>query len=100
MIYATGDGVARDDAQAVQWFQKAATQGNATAQVNLGLMYAEGSGVPRNGSRPGIAARPVQDRAIAHNVVYKVCDPQASTPNPRATTTDVWHISCCVTLTP
>ena len=34
-----------DDAQAVAWFQKAAPLGNATAQYNLGLLYAKGQGV-------------------------------------------------------
>jgi Sel1 repeat len=45
VIYATGDGVKQDDAQAVGWFQKSAMQGNPTAQYNLGLMYAKGTGV-------------------------------------------------------
>ncbi|WP_232842167.1 hypothetical protein [Rodentibacter haemolyticus] len=29
----------QDDTQAVYWYQKAAEQGVADAQVNLGLMY-------------------------------------------------------------
>jgi len=40
--------VAKDDVQAVAWFQKAATLGNPTAQYNLGLMIAKGAGVRRD----------------------------------------------------
>ena len=38
-------GVVQDDVTAVKWFTKAAQQGNASAQFNLGLMYANGEGV-------------------------------------------------------
>jgi len=34
--------------KAIQWFRKAAEQGFATAQNNLGLLYANGWGVPQN----------------------------------------------------
>jgi tetratricopeptide (TPR) repeat protein len=34
--------------QALQWYRKAADQGYAPAQVNLGALYAEGHGVPRD----------------------------------------------------
>ena len=33
---------------AVEWFRKAADQGDAPAQHNLGAMYANGMGVPQN----------------------------------------------------
>ena len=39
---ATGQGVQQDDAQAVSWFQKAAGQGYAAAQGELGGMYENG----------------------------------------------------------
>jgi hypothetical protein len=38
-MYASGRGIAKDDTQAVYWFRKAAEQGHAKAQYNLGLMY-------------------------------------------------------------
>jgi uncharacterized protein len=38
-------GVTIDDAQAAAWFRKAATQGYAAGQVNLGLMLEHGTGV-------------------------------------------------------
>ena len=44
-MYALGQGVARDDAEAVRWYLKAAEQGIAVAQSNLGTMYRLGQGV-------------------------------------------------------
>ena len=45
VMYRNGQGIPKDDAQAVFWFQKAADQGLATAQGYLGYMYLEGGGV-------------------------------------------------------
>ena len=45
MAYTNGQGVRQDYAQAVQWYRKAAEQGLANAQSNLGVMYKEGRGV-------------------------------------------------------
>ncbi|MCX8500810.1 MAG: hypothetical protein ORO03_03835 [Alphaproteobacteria bacterium] len=36
----------QDYAQAVSWYRKAAEQGHANAQFNLGIMYGKGQGVP------------------------------------------------------
>jgi TPR repeat protein len=36
LMYSTGDGVGRDDGQALHWFGRAAAQGHATAQFHLG----------------------------------------------------------------
>lgn len=44
--YASGQGVTKDDAQALAWFQKAAAQGHTKAEVSLGSIYAHGFGVP------------------------------------------------------
>ncbi len=38
----------QDYTQAAYWFRKAANQGDAYAQYNLGFLYANGQGVPRN----------------------------------------------------
>ena len=46
--YATGEGVPKDSAEAVKLYRKAADQGDAPAQVNLGVMYENGSGVPED----------------------------------------------------
>ncbi len=40
--------IAADDAEAVKWYRKAAEQGDAYAQYNLGFMYDNGEGVPRD----------------------------------------------------
>jgi hypothetical protein len=40
--------VPQDYAQAVAWWRKAADQGFAGAQYNLGMMYAHGEGVPQD----------------------------------------------------
>ena len=44
-MYANGEGVPEDDAEAVRWYRLAADQGHADAQYNLGWMYANGEGV-------------------------------------------------------
>ncbi len=44
-MYFTGEGVAKNDQEAVKWFRKAAEQGHAKAQFNLGLSYSKGEGV-------------------------------------------------------
>ena len=41
-LQAAEQGVRQDDAQAEQWYRKAAEQGNAGAQLNLGVMYGKG----------------------------------------------------------
>lgn len=44
-MYGNGNGVLKNYNEAVKWYQKAAEQGNAMAQYNLGVMYANGMGV-------------------------------------------------------
>ena len=45
IMYANGNGVVQDYAEAVDWYRKAAEQGYALAQNNLGLMYKNGNGM-------------------------------------------------------
>ncbi|RPH81426.1 MAG: sel1 repeat family protein [Nitrospiraceae bacterium] len=47
-LYATGQGVPQDFAQARQWYEKAAAQGNAFAQESLGWLHYYGNGVPKD----------------------------------------------------
>jgi TPR repeat protein len=47
-MYAAGDDVPEDDAEAVRWYRLAAEQGDAIAQVRLGWMYAYGEGGPED----------------------------------------------------
>lgn len=45
VIYLTGDGVTKDDAEALKWFRKAADQDNPIAERYLAEMYFKGRGV-------------------------------------------------------
>jgi hypothetical protein len=47
-MYYNGKGVPQDYAEAARWYRKAADQGNADAQNNLGVMYGNGQGVPQD----------------------------------------------------
>ena len=48
LCYIFGDGVAKDQVQAVSWYRKAAEQGLAYAQFILGNCYANGEGVAKD----------------------------------------------------
>ena len=48
VIYAKGEGVPQDYAEAAKWFRRAAEQGNAYAQSLLAYAYETGRGVPQN----------------------------------------------------
>jgi TPR repeat protein len=47
-MYANGEGVGQNYKEAVNWYGKAAKQGNAHAQLNLGGLYENGWGVARD----------------------------------------------------
>jgi hypothetical protein len=47
-MYADGHGVPQGYAEALKWYRKAADQGNAHAQLNLGKMYVNGQGVAQD----------------------------------------------------
>lgn len=47
-MYRKGRCVPQNDKKAVSWYKKAAEQGNALAQNNLGDMYLAGRGVPKD----------------------------------------------------
>ncbi len=47
-MYSSGDGVEKNEVEAVKWYRKAAEQGNANGQNNLGGMYRDGLGVARD----------------------------------------------------
>jgi hypothetical protein len=48
VIYESGQGVLRNDAEASKWYRKAADQGDAVAQFYLAIMYTKGDGVSQN----------------------------------------------------
>jgi len=47
-MFAAGEGVAQDHAEAVRWYRLAAKRGNANAQLSLGLLYSNGLGVKQD----------------------------------------------------
>jgi len=46
--YFKGDGVPKDDVEAVKWFRKAIDQGNPDAEEDLGFMYYTGEGIAQD----------------------------------------------------
>ncbi|MGL5335268.1 MAG: tetratricopeptide repeat protein, partial [Enterovibrio sp.] len=44
VIYYKGEGVEQDYKKSIEWLQKAADQGFAVAQYNLGIIYYKGEG--------------------------------------------------------
>ena len=44
-MYLKGNGVLKDDTEALKWWRLSAAQGDIYAQNNLGLMYGNGDGV-------------------------------------------------------
>lgn len=51
ILYHNGEGVPKNDAVAVQWFERAAQQGYVRAQSTLGAYYWAGRGVPQDFSK-------------------------------------------------
>ena len=49
--YHRGEGVSKDVAKAIYWYQKAADQGNAQAVYTLGIIYMNGLGVPKDDAK-------------------------------------------------
>ena len=47
-MYHDGEGVARDDAEALRWYQLAAAQGYPTALYNVAVFHEDGEGVRKN----------------------------------------------------
>jgi TPR repeat protein len=47
-MYYNGQGVQQDFPEAAKWTRKAAEQGYAPAQADLGVLYWNGQGVPQN----------------------------------------------------
>ena len=57
LMYAFGEGVPQNDAEALVWFRRAAEGGYAEAQFNLGLVYYRGKGCATRLCRsPGVVS--------------------------------------------
>jgi uncharacterized protein len=67
LVFAQGlGGTPRNDARALQLFEKAAALGNQRAQVNVGIFYFRGQGVPRD----LVQARAWLEKGAANNDPY------------------------------
>jgi hypothetical protein len=66
-VYASGEGVVKDESVAVNWFRKAAEQNHASAQFNLGQCYLAGRGVAKDEAEAAkwIRKAAQQDCAVA-----------------------------------
>ena len=62
--YEHGEGVAKDIGRAVALYCEAARLGDATAQFNLGWIYAQGRGVPRNDALAAFFLTAAADQGI------------------------------------
>ncbi|HCK7281810.1 tetratricopeptide repeat protein [Enterobacter roggenkampii] len=47
-MYEKAEGIPQDYAQAMTWYLKAASNGNANAKKNIGNLYYYGKGVPQD----------------------------------------------------
>jgi len=47
-MYLQGECTPKDEAQAAEWFRKAADQGMAGSQMTLAMMYEQGLGVEKD----------------------------------------------------
>jgi TPR repeat protein len=47
-MYEVGNGVARDSATSVEWYQKVENLGHVEAQYSLSVMYGDGTGVAKD----------------------------------------------------
>ena len=61
-MYANGQGVPQDYAQAAVWYRKAAEQGDADAQTIVGVMYVNGHGVSQDYAQALIWYRKAADQ--------------------------------------
>jgi uncharacterized protein len=65
VMYESGQGGLRNDAEAIKWYRKAAEHDDAVAQFNLGVMYAKGEGVSPNHAEAALWYRLAADHGLA-----------------------------------
>ena len=76
--YENGDGVSRDYAEAMKWYQKAAEQGDISTQVYLG-QYEEGNKVPQDYAESMKWYKKPQIRGMSkHSLASGVCTHKAT----------------------
>jgi TPR repeat protein len=64
-MYSQGRGVSQDHAEPAYWYRKAADQGDADAQNNLGPLYAQGKGVSQDQAEAAYWYRKAADKGHA-----------------------------------
>jgi S1-C subfamily serine protease len=64
-LYEYGQGVGRDEAQAVHWYRQSAGNGLAVAQFNLGMMHAEGRGTRQDPLRAAYWLQQAAEQGLA-----------------------------------
>ena len=64
-MYDQGRGMPQSDKEAAGSYRKAADQGHAEAQFNLGVMYDEGRGVPQSDKEAAMWYRKAADQGHA-----------------------------------
>ena len=77
MCYVRGDGIPKNDPEALYWWRKAAEQGEPCAAYNLGCCYKKGEGVPKDYIQAAFwyrkAAQGIEDAwADYHDVLNKL----------------------------
>ena len=65
IMYAEGEGVAKNAGEAVRWFRAAERQGYAKAQSNLGMMYYKGEGVAKDKTKALRLFRAAAEQGVA-----------------------------------
>jgi uncharacterized protein len=70
VMYENGDGVAKNQAEAAKWYEKAAGQGFGMAQYNLAVMYSEGRGVARSDDTAAKWCQKAAEQGIARAEVW------------------------------
>jgi hypothetical protein len=91
--YHNGEGVPRDDVQAMQWFLRAAEQGHVTAQATLGAYYWAGRGVPQDLSKAyfwsalALAQGDANSKSRLEGLASQMTQPQVSAARQQA---EIW----------
>lgn len=72
--YFSGDGITKDDAQALFWWRKSAEQGDAGGQSSLGLAYEKGLGVEKDDAQAVFWYRKAYDggRILSPEILRKI----------------------------
>ncbi len=65
VMYESGQGVLRSDAEAIKWYRKAAEQDDAVAQFNLGIMCSKGKDVSANYAEAALWYRLAAEHGLA-----------------------------------